>query len=438
MINHSSVRPVVLASIVLILSICLIVEAGNGILQVIGRVGHSHPLFRLTGHFGNPGPYGGFIAVLMAVCISFCVLARGGRLVSIVRWIAGIAAALGIIVLPATMSRSAWLGLAVAMLVLALRFAPVKKWIKSCRWALPLALVVLLGVGVGAFLLKKDSALGRLHIWRIESRIIAKNPLKGVGDGYFAYAYGMEQAEFFREKERSAYTKKVAGCPEYAFNEYIKAGVEHGIPGLLLSVFAAIACCIVLERRRNPLGYGCITLSMFACFSYPMCLWQFRILAGVFLAATVSEIIRERYGIAFSIITIAIVALVFLNERKPRKESFRDVYSQGYMLFRSGAYSEALPILERGSRMSSDPMFHNIMGRCHEALGEYDKAEEEYTLAHYMVPCRLYPLVLLQEMYLSQGDSLKAAEMMTAIRGVPVNPKNHNMTELRRRAENNQ
>ena len=44
-------------------------------------------------------------------------------------------------------------------------------------------------------------------------------------------------------------------------------------------------------------------------------------------------------------------------------------------------------------------------------------------------------LVLLQELYLSQEDTLRAREMLMEIRKIPVNEKNRNMVLLRERAE---
>ena len=76
-------------------------------------------------------------------------------------------------------------------------------------------------------------------------------------------------------------------------------------------------------------------------------------------------------------------------------------------------------------------MFHNIIGKCHEALGRYDAARDEYMTAHYMVPCRLYPLVLLMRMYASQGEYAKAAAAGNKLLGMPVNPKNHAMVKLK-------
>ena len=92
-------------------------------------------------------------------------------------------------------------------------------------------------------------------------------------------------------------------------------------------------------------------------------------------------------------------------------------------------------MLEAGAGISSDPMFHNIIGKNHEALQEYDMAEEEFMTAHYMVPSRLYPLCLLMDMYIGLGMHGEAVRVGRTISGMPVNPRNRNMVRLRDETE---
>ena len=79
-------------------------------------------------------------------------------------------------------------------------------------------------------------------------------------------------------------------------------------------------------------------------------------------------------------------------------------------------------------------MFHDIMGKNHEALGNYEMAEREYLHARDMVPCRLYPYILLMDMKASQADTLSAIEYARAAAALPVNPRHAGMQGLRERA----
>lgn len=435
--NDNSSRANAQAILSLVAGLWLIYESGFGILQVLGIARSGHALFPLTGHFQNPGPFGGFVAMLMSVCLGHLFLAEEGGLQRLVKWVCGVAVAMGFIVLPASMSRAGWFGLTVSSGVLAFSNNKILGWFKEKPLRVAAAVAFLVFLCVGGLFLKTDSALGRIHVWHMELLAVLKEPLKGFGKGCFAWAYGETQAAYFASAERAAWEIRVAGCPEYAFNEYLKTGVEWGIPALLLFFGLAVTICIVLVRNSNAAGYGAIALSVFAFFSYPLSLWQFRLWAGLFLAAAMCEI-SGRYGWLSYCVFLLVAVIVWLGgEKRSPGADYRVLYRQGYALFQEKAYEKALSVLEEGALLSCDPMFYNIMGRCHEALGEYSEAEEEYIHAHYMVPCRLYPLVLLQELYLTQGDTPRADAVSDQIKRMPVNPRNSNMKSLKERALGN-
>lgn len=427
--------------IVLTLSLCLFVETGIGLLQIFGIKESNNAFFILTGHFINPGPYGGFIATLVAICGSYYFLRRydSKGWTATIRVLSGVAALVGFIVLPASLSRASWLGLFSALSLFTFKnFGAFKTYLSHHPWIYTIILSLLVLGGTGAFLMKQKSALGRFLIWRIECRIIDNHPM-GIGNGTFGYEYGLEQARFFCEKERSKTIVNVAGCPEYAFNEYLKIGVKYGYLGLIISLLIAIICCIVLVRRDSPLGYGAIVLAIFAFFSYPFEFYSFQLLGTLFISASISFICHEKLRNLPYLFFLCVVVCIYINSRiiVNVNASCRDMYQEGHTLFLNGYYQEALTILEEGSMLSSDPMFHNVIGRCHEALGDYSKAEQEYILAYYMVPCRLYPLVLLQELYISRADTLKAKAVFKQIKELPINPRNPNMKNLLERAEKN-
>lgn len=423
--------------VIIPLTFWLMAESVYALMQVAGVARSGHIRYAMTGHFLNPGPFGGFVGMLMAVCVACVVLTRpDGKWAKWLRVLCGAGALAGLMVLPASMSRAGWLGLAVAVLVLSICHRAVRAWLRGRRWLWVLIAVAAVVLSAGAFLMKKDSALGRLHIWHMEARGIAAHPWTGAGRGGFAAAYGEAQAAYFRAGERADWEVRVAGCPEYAFNEYLRAGVEWGVGGLVLALAVTVLTCVILVRKDSPLGYGAIALAVFAAFSYPMSLWPFQLCGGLFLAAVLGELSGKR-GVALAAFAAGAVICVGVERAKPVKADFRELYIRGYRLFEMGEFEKALPLLEEGAGMSCDPMFHNIIGRCHEAMGKPEQAESAYWQAHFMVPGRLYPLVLLQELYLSQGDVSRAGEMLTMIRNVPVNEKNPNMITLRERAENN-
>ena len=86
-----------------------LVEAVWGMQQLHGYAYSNHSLFRLTGSFFNPGPYCGYLAAVLPVCLWAALKFQKGM-----HYFAWICAGAILIVLPAGMSRSAWMAAVVA------------------------------------------------------------------------------------------------------------------------------------------------------------------------------------------------------------------------------------------------------------------------------------------------------------------------------------
>ena len=86
-----------------------LVEAVWGMQQLHGYAYSNHSLFRLTGSFFNPGPYCGYLAVVLPVCLWTALRFQKGM-----HYFGWVCAGAILIVLPAGMSRSAWMAAVVA------------------------------------------------------------------------------------------------------------------------------------------------------------------------------------------------------------------------------------------------------------------------------------------------------------------------------------
>ncbi len=459
---------------------CLSVyESSVGIMQVFGHRPSGHSLFAMTGNFQNPGPYGGFIGITTAMALC-CLIRHRSLLIHIevrrvllhLPLVAAVAATVGgIIVLPASMSRSGWLAFILAVGLFLFRETELRGYLHRKKIVFLIAVSVLILGTFGAFLMKKDSAVGRLHIWRMECRAIAARPM-GYGIGRRMGAYGDAQAAFFREKVRSLGVIKVAGCPEYAFNEFLGIGMDLGVPGLIAAVVITGWAIVALMRHRSVFGYCLVAYTVFALSSYPLSVPKLAALAVVPLAVTGCFDRHRKIVVCISaMIALSLIFLVYRNAPRMRarkiaekewrvakafenvstpgetadslalltnllENDYRYLYDYGYALFESNRYKESISILEKGTRISSDPMFRNIIGRDKEALGDFEGAQREYLQSHYMVPDRLYPMVLLKEMYEKTGQREKAKNTLMEIRKMEVNSKNLTMKELAERAEN--
>lgn len=443
-------------------------------MQLLGIAVSHNSMCPMTGGFANSGPYGGFLAVCIAVV--FAAAWRWRDSVNlydrILFWLSSVSGCLGIVVLPASMSRAGLIALAVSGVVFALTKTEIKSYLRSHKW-LPLSVVaVSLAIGAGAFCLKKDSALGRFHIWEMELRAIADKPLTGYGYGNALGSYGDAQAEYFEGEERGQERVRIAGCPEYAFNEYLRLGMEFGILGLLLSVAVIVLGTMMLCHSDSSLTFGIVAWGAFAMASYPLAVWQLRLLLAVFLGAAIGVSVKVgkkgRLILVPALVCLSVGSmLVWLPENKHRKEAeskwleerrftnfgifdgmadrlailypqlrrnFRYLYDYGYALHKECRYEESNVILREGALISSDPMFYNIIGKNHEALGDYELAERNYIHAHNMVPSRLYPYILLMEMKERQGNTEQALAYARKALSLPVNERNMSMRDLHERA----
>ena len=456
------------------LSLWLAYESVLGIMQLLGIIVSHNSMCPMTGDFANSGPYGGFLAVCIAVVFAAAWKWRdsGNLYDRILFWLSSVSGCLGIVVLPASMSRAGFVALVVSAVAFALIDTESKSYFKSHKWLILSVVAVAFVVGAGAFCLKKDSALGRFHIWEMELRAIADKPLTGHGFGKALGAYGDAQAEYFETEERGQERVRIAGCPEYAFNEYLRMGMEFGILGLLLSVAVIVFGALALFRAKSSLAFGLVAWGTFALASYPLAVWQLRLLLGVFLGAAVGLNMkvgkRTRLILASTFIVIATgLMLIWLPENRQRKyaegkwleerrftnfgifdgmadrlailypqlrRNFRYLYDYGYALHKECRYEESNVILREGALISSDPMFYNIIGKNHEALGDYELAERNYIHAHNMVPSRLYPYILLMEMKERQGNTEQALAYARKALSLPVNERNMSMRDLHERA----
>ena len=145
------------------------VEAVWGLLQVYGYEPSNHSLYALTGSFYNPGPYSGFLAMCLPLALHECLEGR-----RVWKHLALSALVLMLVVLPSGMSRSAWLAALVASgYVWAMHYPKV---IAQYWKAFLAGGVLLVLLGIGAYHWKKDSADGRLLMWKIAAQTVMEHP----------------------------------------------------------------------------------------------------------------------------------------------------------------------------------------------------------------------------------------------------------------------
>lgn len=464
------------------LCVCGIIEAITGLRQAFGIGQSNHSLFRVTGTFFNPGPYGGYLAVILSIALGYLTLAYrhaqktidrfknigNVRISDIFRAVAFLAALCAVVaiamILPSTMSRAAFVSTGVAIIAIVISNSRIRvpivdymhKHRKRSVIIGVMSIMVLCGGAYGIYVLKKDSADGRLLMWKMSAKMMVDNPVTGVGQGYWAGAFGDAQAEYFRSGQRSETEVDVAGCPEYGFNEYLQIGAETGIPGLVLFVFLVAAALLTLFRARSPFAFGLIAFLVFAFFSYPFAVLPLNVLfvmliavagqqqKGILLRPVTAIALAGCLGAAIFVAKPYIAHIEATKDWQAKRHWYsagiysyvledypellplmndnpRFLFEYGRSLNLEGHHTESIDILTRAARLSSDPMIHNVIGNNHKALGEYEQAAEAYTRAHHVMPGRMYPLYLLAKMYSETGDTTQARHYARLV--VDMTPK---------------
>ena len=417
------------------------VQAVIGLRQVFGFEASGHALYALTGSFFNPGPYAGYLAMALPVCLYeyLCIeRERAWR-----RYVAGGVGLLLLCVLPATMSRSAWLAAGVSCLWV---YGCLAGWGKRLQkvwekksWrllaaAVGICLLVCLA-GMLLFSLKPDSARGRLFMWRMSARAVAEKPWSGYGLGNFSAAYGEAQAGYFAAGGYTEWEERVAGSPEYAFNEYVQSAVEMGIP-LTLGLVALLVGCGYVGWWKHRYGVcgALLSLGVFAFSSYPLQLPVFLVTGVCLLAACLLGKSRKVWWI-FALCVAAAGGGRLSGDRAVveacrewanartlyhagaygvAEEEYKQLYpllrgrasflfEYGHGLHKQGKYEASNRVLEEAAKHSCDPMIWNIRGKNHQALGNGKEAEQCFLHAMHLLPGRIYPYYLLAKLYASAG-----------------------------------
>lgn len=454
------------------------VEAIWGLRQLYGFSASGHFRYALTGSFFNPGPYAGYLAMVLPLCLHHFVRFKDWKWLitslKIERAAAGVVGILILCVLPATMSRSAWVAALIGCGWVMYMHRDSRKWKLLWRrykkryvlWGIGIFLVLIVG-GAGAFFLKPDSALGRLFLWKITCQAIANHPW-GCDKG-FAFAYGEAQEAYFAKGDYAEWEERVAGSPEYAFNEYLELTLTQGPAICIMLIVITFACLWAgTQFRRYGVCGAIVTLLVFSFSSYPMHLPAF-IVAYVclLLACGIGDIIAKPVILSACLIiwtggfhgkwqrekdacrdwvnarilyhagayTAANAAYDKLYPQLREKGTF--LFEYGHSLHKAGFYNESNKYLDKALVYCADPMILNVIGKNYQALRCYNWAEELLLASVHRLPGRIYPYYLLAKLYAEpeflnreKFEEMKRIVLMKA-------PKIHSMAieEMRREVE---
>lgn len=419
-------------------------EALHGLGQIAGVWPSNHSLFALTGTFYNPGPYSGYLAATVPLALHRMLVTEGKRerLSAVQHCLSVCVLLLTGCVLPAGMSRAAWIASLASCSYVAFRLYRVKvmTFVSAHRHAVwgVLAFGVLLATGTYA--MKRCSADGRLLIWKVTARTFFGNPWGEENGRTFSALYGDAQERYFTDCEYSESEAWVAGTPDFAFNEYLQIATEQGIAAAVAFVALLVFLLGVAGRDGRLAGLGgcLISLAVFACFSYPLRIpavvsaWALAVAALLLEGlAVMGRKARSRAVLVAAATAVAwtaagydrhsgrlqavrgwipVRALYHSGAFEAAADAYGKLYGRmswnknlcfeyGRALYRAGYHGKAEGVLLESLKVSGDPMILNILGRNAQESGEYEKAERYLLRSTRRLPGRIYPHYLLVKLY---------------------------------------
>lgn len=428
--------------IVIIIMGCL--QVIWGIFQLYELLPSYNEFYAITGSFYNPGPYTGYVGMFIPLCV-YQILNTYKKEKCF--WI-GILALL-ICIIPAGMSRIAWIAIIVGIIFVFMTyfklFLKLRLLYKNNRLLFIFYSFVFMFICFvilyQLFIMRPMSVYGRLFIWKITLFAILKQALWGYGPGSFPYIYGKEQSSYFSSVDYSWLEEPVAGAPEYAFNEYLQFLIEGGVILFLLIIAFIIYCFRVgIKRKQYGVCASLLTFCLFAFASYPMQVLAFGPIVIIFIAVLVSKyehiegqsqkkrksylyillllllvvsiptiyILRKSISVKRDIVSAQQMCAVELYEdginlvSRNYSKIFHNPYmlqNYAFMYIKRREYSKAIKILNRAEKVGCSPNILYLKAFCYEKIRDVVRAELTYKEAINRIPIKLYPYYMLTKLY---------------------------------------
>ena len=421
---------------ILIVCICLI-QAIYGIGQWVD-IFYCNTSFKISGSFDNPAGFAACIASSIPFCFPLLNKSRTMKYIGFAcLFILGTA-------LVISESRAGIFAFIVIFIVYIIRRYKniIQKHIKTVSIT---ALLFVLIIMIGLVFLKKDSAQGRIAIWRNSIEMLVKKPILGYNPSGFSSNYMLHQANYFSTAPDSKYAR-LADNVNHPFNEYLMLAIEYGIIGLLLII---IVFANLLMSTHKPLipSLCLLSIAIFSCFSYPLRYPFIGVLTSYSLACFSSQykvnciihpIVKNLFLLIIMVIMIILIkdiryeynwgklALHPLLNKKETLQKYYHLYKEWngnpLFLYNFGAvlnqlenYEESNLIMNRCKDYLNDYDVQIIMGNNNFHLNQWDTAEYHYLIAHNMIPNRFLPLSYLMDLYIKKGDYNKARDIAKEI-----------------------
>lgn len=417
-----------------------------GILQALGILDSPYANL-VVGSFDNPAGFASALAFSFPLCFTLWKTKQP--------ILQGIGIFAGVILVFAIVVSNSRTGMFTAAGVwLAYIFYATKHSKKVVGLLTIIALVLLLCF---FYFYKKNSADGRVLIWKCTSEMIEERPLLGYGPSGFKANYMDFQAKHFALHPHDKFAQ-LADNVKWPFNEYLQLIVSYGlVGGIALLVLVVL---LIQAWRKHPstssnTAMGCLfSIALFSLFSYPF----FYPFTWILFIGSIITLFYNAYPSKFSIRQNAlIVASILLSissffsiERmraemewckisdlamcgqgeeafpvyaRLKKELWRKptfLYNYAAELNMAGHYNKSIEIGLECGKYYADYDLQLLLADNYFKSKQYKKAEACYKKANLMCPNRFEPLNELYFMYKITGNSLMANQLAKDILKKPI------------------
>lgn len=431
----------------LFISISGTIQSFIAILQYTGVLGISlNGYFPHSGSFQTPGALGVFVSFAIICNIYLLYYSVRAKRVYTMLILAGslIISVAGLIV---SDSRTAMIALmASSLLYLWRRTKNVKAGFRYLLYLI--TTLSLLGAALVIYGKRPNSVGTRMLLWKVSLTMNKENPVTGNGVSSFSRDYMPCQEIYFRSHPSSEYA--ILSNNHYqSYNAFLQIYVEQGLLGIMVTV-TLLTLVLIKSRKDAPPIYLLVCWFTASCFLYISDIPVFMILMAVFMGMTESKdtvqfstefkLQHARRMVVVSTLLVGLLAgcIVFGTTYWGRyNDALKNIdnsvqnslYNKNIFfallsaksVFRSQEIDieDKIAIMEmRMKRFSTSEMLIDL-GDLYTLADRFDKAEDCYLRAFYMVPCRIIPLYKLFILYDSGGNERMARD--TAMKIVTLN-----------------
>jgi O-antigen ligase len=422
-------------------------------------------LFKVTGSFQNPAPYGYYLALILIFSFGLiCYLPNKKSILKFIWFLSLIVSIGAIIILPFTRERIAWLMSLFGVLIITYYKFQIKNLLQRTLKnslvkisSILLLVMLIFTIGVWLYKFKPQSVDGRILVWKVSKQMVLENPLFGIGYGQFDCFYDKYEAQWFYQNKGNFNDQNHADNIEYTYNEFYQILIEDGIIGFILfSLFIILILKSLLKfsdfKKRQVILFTLFLSVLFcAVVSYPFRNITINILC-ILIMATISENFDENKIINFEIsnistkritIFLCIIFLIFFTNKEYEKikanvrwyylqntslnkfnvinhnEIFKEIYpvlkfngnflcDYGVFLLNNKEFYKSIYLFNEAKKYYFDDYLYLNMGDAYNEINDFKDAEIAYKQAKYMLPNRLWPKYSLMLLYDKSGQKDKA------------------------------